>query len=231
MAERYREICFDLVDELVDADRRRARASGRSGASGDPHGDPHQRLEPAARRKIAPRPWRIAGPILVSDELGHPQAGRRGIRQARRRAGRSAARASGTSATTPQTDVAGAQGAGLRAVWFDWEQIAYPADAPRPDMRIGRLSRIARPRARARVSRRRSRSGNSDGHAKIDRRSAPEPACVCTERTRRSSHSRTRQRGVILHPRFAYLDRRASWIFLPVAARSALRRSRAVPST
>ncbi len=41
---------------------------------------------------------------------------------------------------------------------------------------------------------------NSDGHAQIDRRNAPEPACVCTERTRRSSHSSPRQRGVIFHP-------------------------------
>jgi len=42
----------------------------------------------------------------------------------------------------PTTDVAGAQGAGLTDVWFDWEGISYPSDAPRPQLVVHALAEL-----------------------------------------------------------------------------------------
>ncbi len=39
----------------------------------------------------------------------------------------------------PRTDIEGAQSAGLRGVWFDWENITYPADGAKPDHTIHAL--------------------------------------------------------------------------------------------
>ena len=42
----------------------------------------------------------------------------------------------------PTNDVAGALGAGMRAVWLDNEGRSYPASAPQPTHRIGALPEI-----------------------------------------------------------------------------------------
>jgi putative hydrolase of the HAD superfamily len=43
---------------------------------------------------------------------------------------------------TPGGDVGGALAAGLRAVWFDWEGLSYPADVPPPTLRIHALGEL-----------------------------------------------------------------------------------------
>ena len=44
----------------------------------------------------------------------------------------------------PAGDIGGALAAGLRAVWFDWERLPYPAAVPPPTLRIGALRELAR---------------------------------------------------------------------------------------
>jgi putative hydrolase of the HAD superfamily len=90
--------------------------------------------------KIA-RALDYAGPILVSDELGilKPDAGAFAklvdvLAVPRERIW--------FVGDNPKTDIAGAQGAGLRGVWFDWEAMSYPVDAPAPDERIGHLRQL-----------------------------------------------------------------------------------------
>jgi putative hydrolase of the HAD superfamily len=43
----------------------------------------------------------------------------------------------------PKTDVAGAQGAGLTGVWFDWEGISYPTDTPPAQIVIHALADVS----------------------------------------------------------------------------------------
>jgi HAD superfamily hydrolase (TIGR01509 family) len=42
----------------------------------------------------------------------------------------------------PVADCAGAREAGLRSVWFDWEQRPYPADTPAPEFTIHALAEL-----------------------------------------------------------------------------------------
>ncbi len=95
---------------------------------------------PLQYRKIG-RALGYAGPILVSDELGIVKPDPAAFGKLVDVLGVPRERVWFVG-DNPKTDVAGAQGAGLRAVWFDWEHIAYPADAPRPDVRIARLSEL-----------------------------------------------------------------------------------------
>lgn len=137
---RYREICYGLVDELVTpidgareilaklAERNVATAILTNGWS------------PLQHLKIA-RAINYRGPVLVSDELGilKPEPGAftklievLGVDRER----------IWFVGDNPKTDILGAQNAGLRGVWFDWEHMSYPADVPQPDVRIEHLHEL-----------------------------------------------------------------------------------------
>jgi putative hydrolase of the HAD superfamily len=136
-AERYREICYGLVDVLVTpipGARELLAALAQSGI--------HTAIltngwSPLQNLKIH-RALDYRRPILVSGELGilKPAAAAFGKLVDVLDAPRERVWYVGDN---PTVDVAGAHGAGLRSVWFDWEQVAYPAGAPPPDVRIGRL--------------------------------------------------------------------------------------------
>ncbi len=136
-AVRYREICYGLVDERVtpiDGARELVAALAERNVA---MGILTNGWSPLQYLKIA-RALDFRGPILVSDELGilKPDAAAFGklvdvLAVPRERIW--------FVGDNPKTDIAGAQGAGLRGVWFDWENFTYPADAPKPDLRIGRL--------------------------------------------------------------------------------------------
>ena len=148
---RYRQMCYGLVDEhvtpidgarelLADLERR-----------GIPTAILTNGWSPLQALKVA-RALDYHGPLLVSDELGYAKP-----------AAAAFAHLAGVLALdrdccwyvgdNPRADVAGAQAAGLRGVWFDAENITYPADAAPPDIVIHALSellgRLLGPSARA----------------------------------------------------------------------------------
>ncbi len=139
-AARYRDICYGLVDELVTPIDGAKEVVERLAERGVPTAILTNGWSPLQHLKIA-RAIGFSGPILVSDELGilKPDAAAFGklidvLGVARERIW--------FVGDNPKTDIAGAQGAGLRGVWFDWESMTYPADAPRPDVRIGHLGEL-----------------------------------------------------------------------------------------
>jgi HAD superfamily hydrolase (TIGR01509 family) len=139
-AGRYREICYSLVDKLVTpiegarellaglAQRRIPTAILTNGWS------------PLQYLKIG-RALDYAGPILVSDELGMLKPDPAAFDKLIEVLGVPRERIWFVG-DNPSTDITGAQGAGLSGVWFDWEHMTYPADAPQPHMRIGHLNEL-----------------------------------------------------------------------------------------
>ncbi len=81
------------------------------------------------------------GPVLVSDDLG--------IRKPNPQAFMALADALGLTpdqmlyvGDTPETDIVGALGVGMQAIWFDWEQRPYAENLPRPTHVIHALSEL-----------------------------------------------------------------------------------------
>lgn len=139
-ATRYRDLCYQLVDELVTPIDGARDLIDTLAARGVPTAILTNGWSPLQYLKVA-RALDYAGPILVSDELGilKPDAAAFGklidvLGVPRERVW--------FVGDNPTTDIAGAQGAGLRGVWFDWEHMTYPADAPKPDWRIGHLREL-----------------------------------------------------------------------------------------
>jgi putative hydrolase of the HAD superfamily len=137
---RYRQICYGLVNDLVTPIDGARELMSELAQRQIPTAILTNGWSPLQYYKIA-RAIDFSGPILVSDELGilKPDAAAFGklidvLGVARDRIW--------FVGDNPKTDIAGAQGAGLRGVWFDWESISYPADAPRPDVRIGHLHEL-----------------------------------------------------------------------------------------
>jgi FMN phosphatase YigB (HAD superfamily) len=137
---RYREICYGLVDELVTPIDGARELMAALTARGVPTAILTNGWSPLQSLKIA-RALDYPGPILVSDELGilKPDGAAFGKLIDVLGVARAAVWFVGDN---PKTDIAGAQGAGLRGVWFDWENMAYPADAPEPDARIQHLGEL-----------------------------------------------------------------------------------------
>jgi HAD superfamily hydrolase (TIGR01549 family) len=140
--ERYRTICYDLVDELVqpvDGARETIAALRERGV----------RLailtngwSPLQQKKIA----RALGdhaiePLLVSDQLPAQKPALTAFEALVEVLGADRADVWYVG-DNPVADVAGAIAAGLRGVWFDWEGLVYPAGLPRPTRRIGSLREL-----------------------------------------------------------------------------------------
>ncbi|HTD36848.1 MAG TPA: HAD family hydrolase [Candidatus Limnocylindrales bacterium] len=143
-AERWREICYSLVDPLVRPidharellDKLRARAIPTAVLTNG--------WTPLQQKKIA----RALGPdiaqtmpILVSDAL-HAYKPDPAAFAALADALRTPRERLWYVGDNPRGDVAGALAAGLRAVWFDWENQSYPQDAPPPTLRIASLREL-----------------------------------------------------------------------------------------
>jgi HAD superfamily hydrolase (TIGR01509 family) len=141
---RWRDICFELVPELVRPLEGARELLRELRARGVPLAVLTNGWTPLQQRKIAQALGADAPPVvLVSDQL-------RAIKPA------SAAFDALVGALgvpreqvwyvgdNPAGDVGGALAAGLRTVWFDWEDLAYPQDVPPPTLRIGRLRELER---------------------------------------------------------------------------------------
>lgn len=139
-ARRYRDICYGLVDSLVTPIDGACDVLGALADRSIPTAILTNGWSPLQGFKIA-RALAYAGPVLVSDELGvlkpEPAAFAQlvDVLQVPREC-------IWFVGDNPTTDIAGAQGAGLRGVWFDWEHLPYPVDAPAPDARIARLPEL-----------------------------------------------------------------------------------------
>jgi HAD superfamily hydrolase (TIGR01509 family) len=81
------------------------------------------------------------GPVLVSSEIGEQKPAAGAFEKLLQTLGTEAA-ATWYVGDDPRSDVAGAQAAGMRAVWFNWERKAYPPESPPPDYSIENPSEL-----------------------------------------------------------------------------------------
>jgi FMN phosphatase YigB (HAD superfamily) len=138
--QRYRDICRSLVDYLVtpiDGARELLESLAERAI---PTAILTNGWSPLQYLKIG-RALSFSGPILVSDELGAAKPAPAAFNALVDVLGVPRERVWYVG-DNPHADVAGSQAAGLRAVWFDWEHLAYPAAVARPDARIERLSEL-----------------------------------------------------------------------------------------
>ncbi len=136
-AARYRDICYALVNDLVTPIDGARELIATLDARRIPHAILTNGWSPLQALKIA-RALDYRKPILVSDELGilKPAAAAFDKLIDTLGVGREHIWFVGDN---PTTDITGARNAGLRSVWFDWENMSYPPGAPEPDLRIAHL--------------------------------------------------------------------------------------------
>jgi FMN phosphatase YigB (HAD superfamily) len=141
LTERYREICYALVDDLVEPiDGARSLLDALI-ASGVAIGILTNGWSPLQELKIARALGAFPGPVLVSDTIG-----------AYKPAGDAFAYLEGALncsedelwyvGDNPSVDVGGARARGLRAIWFDRGESSYPPDLAPPDARVERLADV-----------------------------------------------------------------------------------------
>ena len=141
--QRWRERCYELVDELVRPIDGARETLARLRSRGVPVAILTNGWTPLQQKKIA----RALGDaahgltVLVSDELGAVKPARAAFD--------ALVAALGVPrehvwyvGDNPVGDVTGALAAGLRAVWFDWEGLSYPQDGPPPTLRIASLREL-----------------------------------------------------------------------------------------
>jgi FMN phosphatase YigB (HAD superfamily) len=138
LGNRYREICYDLVDELVRPIDGAPKLIAELGDAGVRMAILTNGWSPLQERKVTRALGTFPGAILVSDRLGAQKPSDRAFKSLADTLG--CARADvWYVGDNPLVDVAGAHAAGMHAVWFDWEGHGYPAELPPPDARIHRL--------------------------------------------------------------------------------------------
>lgn len=143
-AERWREICYALVDPLVRPIDHARELIDTLQARAIPTAILTNGWTPLQQKKIA----RALGDdivrtmrILVSDAL-HAYKPDPAAFVALADALHTPREQLWYVGDNPRGDVAGALAAGLRAVWFDWENQSYPQDAPPPTLRIASLREL-----------------------------------------------------------------------------------------
>lgn len=81
------------------------------------------------------------GKVLVSSEIGALKPSRAAFEVLLDELGTDPAR-TWYVGDSPETDIAGAHGAGLGTVWFDWEGKTYPPGVPAPQRRISSFDEL-----------------------------------------------------------------------------------------
>jgi FMN phosphatase YigB (HAD superfamily) len=141
-AQQWREHCYALVPKHVRPVDGAREVLAALRAAGVPLAILTNGWSPLQEKKIAQALGDFPEPILVSEVLGvaKPDAA------AFAKLADVLCVAVGAIAyvgDNPKTDVAGAQGAGLVGVWFDWEGISYPGDTPPAQIVIHALAEVA----------------------------------------------------------------------------------------
>ena len=147
---RYREICYALVDETGAPDARRASsARGARRRRRIPVGILTNGWSPLQERKIARALGHFPGPILVSDTIGAYKPSGASVSLLETRARLRIRRGSGTSATIRSPTSTARAPYGLRAVWIDERQRAVSGrPAAAPTARIDHLAGFGGDRSR-----------------------------------------------------------------------------------
>lgn len=139
LVEQWRAHCYALVERTTPVDGAGALLAALA-ARGIPVAILTNGWSPLQEKKVA-RALAFRGPLLVSDTIGALKPARTAFRRLVATLGMPAERCWYVG-DNPQADVLGALDAGLNAVWFDWEGVAYPAGAPAPTLRIGALDEL-----------------------------------------------------------------------------------------
>jgi FMN phosphatase YigB (HAD superfamily) len=141
LAERYRHICYGLVDELVQPIPGAIECIAELVTGGMPVGILTNGWSELQERKIVRALGNFPGPVLVSDSVGayKPSAAAFGKLEA----------ALGVDAAdlwyvgdNPLADIDGARTYGLRAVWVNRNGHAYPPELAPPSAQIKHLEEL-----------------------------------------------------------------------------------------
>jgi FMN phosphatase YigB (HAD superfamily) len=141
--QRWRELCYGLVDELVRPIDGAVELLTSLRAREIPIAVLTNGWTPLQQKKIARALGAAADglPVLVSDALDAVKPARAAFDALVAALGVPREQ-SWYVGDNPSGDVGGALAAGLRAVWFDWEGLSYPQDLPPPTLRISALREL-----------------------------------------------------------------------------------------
>jgi HAD superfamily hydrolase (TIGR01549 family) len=139
LAARWRQICYDLVDRVVQPMPGASKCIAALVADGIPVGILTNGWSELQERKIAHALGDFPGPVLVSDTLRAYKPSAQAFRQLEIALGVEPSDLWYVG-DNPAADIAGARAYGLRAVWFNRHGDAYPDDLPPPTAEIEQLS-------------------------------------------------------------------------------------------
>jgi HAD superfamily hydrolase (TIGR01509 family) len=142
LAGRYRQICYDLVGDLVEPMPGASECIAALVAHGIPVGILTNGWSELQERKIARALGDFPGPVLVSDTLGAYKPSAEAFRKLETALGVDPSRLWYVG-DNPAADIAGARAYGLRAVWVNRSGQPYPAGLEPPTAVIEHLEALA----------------------------------------------------------------------------------------
>lgn len=142
LAARYREICYDLVKQMVKPAPGAHDALAALVADGIPVGILTNGWSELQERKIEHALGEFPGPLLVSDVIGAYKPSATAFRALENALGVSPSQLWYVG-DNPAADIAGALAYGLRAVWLNESGHAYPAGLEPPTATIEHLDALA----------------------------------------------------------------------------------------
>jgi len=142
LAGRYRQICYDLVTEMVEPMPGASACLAALVAHGIPVGILTNGWSELQERKILHALGVFPGPVLVSDSVGAYKPSAEAFRILETALG-VAPSDLWYVGDNPAADIAGARAYGLRAVWFNRGGHAYPAGLEPPTAQIEHLDALA----------------------------------------------------------------------------------------
>jgi putative hydrolase of the HAD superfamily len=125
LAGRFRQICYDLVDQMVKPIEGAAECIAALVTHGIPVGILTNGWSQLQERKVARALGDFPGPVLVSDSLGHYKPSADAFRALENALGVGPA-GLWYVGDNPIADIAGARAYGIRAVWFNRGGHPYP---------------------------------------------------------------------------------------------------------
>ena len=138
----YRQICYDLVEEMVVPVPGAVECIRALVAEGIPVAILTNGWSELQERKIEHALGTFPGPVLVSDLLGAYKPSAEAFRQLEEALGVTPAELWYVG-DNPIADIAGARAYGLRAVWLNRGGDAYPAELAEPTAQIEHLDALA----------------------------------------------------------------------------------------